>query len=135
MIQAEFLSYNAEHHRNMHEIYSLVPQVLSRVLRTLDPVEGFVIGGSYAKGTYRTGDDIDFDTLLGSNWNINELEDIRYIIEQEFNKNNMLPDLRAMLKRSSIDRSLRQSLYSRHPNSPYVVRSPEVANAWGLYKI
>ncbi|MCR4263389.1 MAG: hypothetical protein NUV98_01560 [Candidatus Roizmanbacteria bacterium] len=126
-------AYAVEHHdKKRDDVYSLVPLAMCGILKILEPIEGFVIGGSYAKGTYKFGDDIAFDVLLENECKMQDVSDFLAYIEEEFNIRNIVPDIHAVLSRSSVDARLRKSIYSRHPNTPFVTRTFDVAQEWGL---
>lgn len=123
------------HNKSCHKIYSVVPQIASVILNKYPEVAGFVIGGSYAKGKFSSGDDIDTDVIYESypdTW-ARKLE-IDKEIRQEFMRYGIELYIRLSLQTDTIPLKDRLETYNEHPNSPYIVRNRNVARTWGLIK-
>lgn len=124
--------YEYKHHEGRHRVYSIVPRILTSILDQNQEIEGIAIGGSYASKKYRDGDDIDVDLLYLSYPQMDRAAQIKTDVELSFRNQGLPCHIRAPLAADSISESMRVTLYSKHLDTPFIVRSETVARAWGL---
>lgn len=129
----EAVEYSMAHHdKGEHAVYRLVPNILVDILRDLPLFEGFAIGGSYANGRYKKGDDIDLDVLFENYPDPVDQQELLQELRRRFTINDIPVEVRAPLAKSALPEPLRIGLYEHHPNTPFVVRTEQVAKDWGL---
>lgn len=120
------------HSKGEHPVYQIVPQLMQELLEQLRVIDGFVIGGSYASGRYKDGDDVDFDVLFATYPPALDRRILYREIERSFKTRGFVAEIRAPLARLILPERMRKTLYSEHPNSPFVVRDISIARDWGL---
>jgi predicted nucleotidyltransferase len=120
------------HDKSEQEIYRRIPPILKALLNKYPQLDGFVIGGSYASGSYQNGDDIDIDLLYPSYPDILNKQRLEEDIHLRFQLNQLKAHIRAPLAASTLPEHMRRSMYERHPETPFVVRNQNVAAIWGL---
>lgn len=123
--------FSAHHEKTEQEVYHIVPQMLGEILDLVPELDGFVIGGSYAAGTWKEGDDVDVDLIYSdvmfSGRGSDEIIEIFKSCESRW---NITIEVRGRLVSPDIDPRIAFETY--RPGTPYVVRSEEVALYWGL---
>lgn len=122
--------FSGNHEKTEQEIYQIVPDMLGEILDLVPELDGFVIGGSYAKGTWEPGDDVDVDLVYSDLYTGSRREEIMEIFRLCEARWNAMIHVRARLISPDIDPRIARKTY--RPNTPYVVRSEEVALRWGL---
>jgi len=91
---------------------------------------GFSIGGSYAKGTWCEGDDVDMYLLYDDYPYPPEQSDIiLYAVRWAFTLQNLEVEVMP-LAFNAMDRNFLLGLI--RPQTPYVVRSSQIAEKWQL---
>lgn len=127
------VEYSMAHHdKGEHAVYKVVPQILVGALDDLHLFEGFAIGGSYANGRYKDGDDVDIDVFFDNYPDLAQNQMLLKELKRRFAVDGLTAEVRAPLAKSALPEHLRKSLYEPHPNTPFVVRNIQVANEWGL---
>jgi len=130
MSRLEIVAGNLQ--KGTQEIYHLVPSILRALLNEYPQLDGFVIGGSYASGSYKNGEDVDMDLLFSSHPENHKRQQIEADILSRFQLNRLKADIRAPHATDDMSEVMRKSMYKCHPQTPFVVRNQLVAHAWGL---
>ena len=107
--------------------------IFSQAFREIEDVDGAVFGGSYAKGTYQLGDDIDFDILTTVFIQPNRRLVIAAQLQRYFSVSGLTAEVRDFVPETEFTDETRWEHYDElHPDSPFIVRDEHVAKVWGL---
>ncbi|MBI3985143.1 MAG: nucleotidyltransferase domain-containing protein [Candidatus Levybacteria bacterium] len=121
------------HNKSRHSIYLTVPTILAALLTSIPSIDAFTLGGSYAKGTYEDGEDIDLDIIFnGGEWQTGWGSRRYRRVTAAFRRSGLTVDIRATIKSELLTPSERSHYYRMHSQSPFVARDSHVVEEWKL---
>lgn len=110
------------------KVYNDIPSYLSTILCEFPEIAGFAIGGSFAKGNYANGEDIDVDIFVYQSVDPYSRQEFKEAIQSKVKEYKI--DVRHIISHHGTHPSIAKNFLRK--NTPYVVRDDSVRNFWGL---